>query len=366
MVRGFRPALAKLQIACVLALALGPPLPEAAADSGHVPLPPRISKLNGICVDPIDPLEQARARSLFGKLLHRHREAATKRPLSCQVGIGRFAWDRHRGKRVARLFALGYPNIAGRLASETAGDSSAPFQDRLFSLRVLGALAAERHVLAQRALVRLARDQSHPVSSEAIGLIAANDPSGRYQDLYREAALRGNINAVVALCGSPDTHTESTLRAVHDKWIRNPYPEGAAAYAAKRGLQKLALLSPSDRNGEVAYFIAGFNDPMDRWWTRWALRTARFIRLPRYKELLRERLDRIEDDVRRSYGKDALVPPAHGVPRTSSIDSYFDDVLLMYAELGGSLNTSEKRILRHFGYLGSPRERLREILQEER
>jgi len=47
-------------------------------------------------------------------------------------------------------------------------------------------------------------------------------------------------------------------------------------------------------------------------------------------------------------------------------DWYFDDLLLAYKKLGGTLNNLEKERLQTLGYLGDPQKRLAELLASEK
>ena len=93
----------------------------------------------------------------------------------------------------------------------------------------------------------------------------------------------------------------------------------------------------------------------------WALKALRLNPGPKTLEVLKMRLQRVEESaIVRGTSKFEPDPPTHpNYPLW--VDTFYDKLLVAYHELGGKLNEIETARLTQFGYLGDPKERLQAL-----
>jgi hypothetical protein len=305
----------------------------------------------------------------FQALLIRHR-SALYRPLgSCgngpDPGIG---WDAQRGLVQARLMALGNPGDTEMIALNIEQDPDAHSDDEVFAAHVLGFLSDQGRTTASAALERLALGGPPRVVPIALEALFRSDKEGRHRHLYRDACRRRVLDAYDAGPYWADETTKRTLQEIRKRTL-SKYP---ADYYTEESLQRIAILESPQRSAELEHLIGGLGPPdgiwtlgWSEWRQRWALKALRKYPSARAVLLLRERLHRAEQEQAEFFTKLGHEPPSPTHLGFGLLwDRHYDDVLLTFSALGGTLNDVERERLFYYGFLElkDPGPRLRRLL----
>ncbi len=360
-------------------------------DSSPVPTPPATpehaspaSNAGSYEARPKPPLPAASAArrtrdvaKAFTALLARH---ASKDKVLYRGGRTRFAVEEGLGLREGRLLALAYPEQVIPLATALAADPNRDKWDRIFAVRLLGYLAHEGHAGAMSALIQLANqfsdvgsltDEKEYVANQIIGQIADADRDGRQYAFFTQKCAEGFGTAFYALSSKPNP---ANLALMNSLLAKNEAEEDVSRThrAATRVSEKYSLLNSAGADAWLEECLANLHSTQfDR--TDWALAAARERKMASLPGLLRQRLDQSLAEARdlnarrRTIGLSPSEPFEELVANNGEVDGlgdrFYDDLLLVLAEMGGKLNDLEWRRLRTFGYFVDYSERLDEVLK---
>lgn len=321
------------------------------------------------------------ARRLLSLLLDRHLKVNGPRH-----GYNRFGWEREMRFREARLVALCCPDETEEWAAPLAEDAGKPARERAFAIEILGNLMAQGRPGSEAALLRIAwsaglnEDGTEKDANLALYEIYPRDLSSKHLQLYMDKAALGLNPAFEALARSSDPAAVALCRRFagmkeNEAWqIRGE---------AKAALEKMDILGSPDWATRLQRMIESPEVIMEGEGMPWAVLAARAKNLAGLDQMLRRRLDWgmwmsrewHEEWRRRTAAKNAFLgrtTPSFEERYVADVngetiqDPCHDDLLVLYAEMGGQFNDLEKRRLREFGYACDPRERLLELMPELR
>ncbi len=294
---------------------------------------------------------------IYSGLLLKHRSASGGKPKPGPGYITRFQLETKYGFRECRLFALAYPEEAEKLASRTAQDDSADTDDIAAALYILRILAQEKREAPLRLLHQLAEAPASFRSRLALWELGEADQDGIYRALYWKKCEEGVFEAFEAIANFPDPTSVKLLERIRAASSDKSSPTLEAAGLASEALEKLRILTQPD----FSTMERLLRDPRDNMLTPWAIRAARKASYPKLMETLRTRLDAGLTAGRES---DSWDMSSITDPHLSSIpDHDFDEVLVAFAEMGGTLTPWERHRLTIFGYAAEPKSRLDQLLQ---
>ncbi len=294
----------------------------------------------------------------FTGLLALHREAA-KQTHGLQ-NLSRFRLEHIFLSREARLLALAHPLASGKLALGVLTSPQPSFEDKQIAIEIMKVLYAAGSKEAEAELYRLAFESSEDLSNSALEALYHADIEGAYRALYLSKAKSGNLTALSLVADWPDTTTISILEGLIATNAGADYPECSIRGEAREALEKLRLLSSADGDKQLLDIISGRSGRKDDW-TVWAIRAAKRRALDGLAKQIRERLDEAEASHQSLPGSDGLTTSTERIGN----DKYYDDLLVAYAELKGTLSAEEQTRLRTFGYACDPRQRLIELANKK-
>jgi len=304
----------------------------------------------------------------YSLLIVRHRSARKRLAGVHEDNRSGFAWDTAYGYTQARLLALCYPSEVETLALETVKDNQATLDDLIFSAKILGILAAQGRKAAEVGLVGLLESTKNgEIIATALDSLMSYDKEGRHRGIYWSKCSQGQLDAFEYGPYWVDRQTKQVLMEIKEKRDSPNAPH----YYVREALARMDILDSPDRAAKMDSFIADSWDPKERpenalLRQNWALRVCQFSPTDRTLELLRHRLDRDEGIALgvpvRPNGQPA--PSTNPGYAQAAGDDHFDQVLLTYLALGGRPNETESARLRHYGYLGDPKERLEALLKD--
>lgn len=277
----------------------------------------------------------------------------------------------------ARLLARGWTGDILPAAIAIAFDPARSVEERSFAVLVLGMLAELKQPEAEAALLRMASSAEEPLAERALVQLAQSDASGACRDLYLRKCSAGSPAGYDAIGPWVDSRLAESWRTLVRRADEDPASAPEGVISAAVALKKVDALSSADWRERLRSIL---EDPF--WeggqWTGWALAAAR-VRAPELVvESLRKRLDQGMDRARRRNSDTEEDDRRLGTPHPSFVDAFatrpalegvrdlfFDDVLVAYAQSGGSLTDLESRRLTTFGYIGDPKVRLAQKLAED-
>jgi hypothetical protein len=265
--------------------------------------------------------------------------------------------------RELRLFALAYPKEAEEEAIVIAGDRTHEGVDRHAAFFVLARLAERGSVAVKAVLLEIASRTDDELRDLALAGLAGADLEGKHLSLYRQRAREGALGAVALLSRWADSECMAALQEIYERGKTAPAPEGVASYMAGQGMEQIRILMESPDVGKELGNVFAPNSPRRGWqWKLWALDAAKAKGLlPAILPSLKSWIDAAD---KRASDSGADIERADYAATTGS--ELYDDVLVAYAQGGGSLADTHKRRLRKFGYWGDPKERLTELLAEQK
>jgi hypothetical protein len=150
-----------------------------------------------------------------------------------------------------------------------------------------------------------------------------------------------------------------------------PEEQANLSFLAKEGLARLAILQSPDRDAKLDAILQSTYGESSRdsegiHRQEWALREIEIAPTANTLDLLQKRLDSGSVAAKRfaeSFGR-TLDSTTRGFTHATG-DEFYDQVLLAYQRLGGSLTEELQRRLIHFGYMGNPEERLQQMLNQQ-
>jgi hypothetical protein len=276
-------------------------------------------------------------------------ELEPRRMYRCWGPASRFEREFGSGETALRLFAFGYPGIAGLWAEDAADGSPGAPWERPRAIQMLGHLATAGVGNSERLLVRLCRaddQEGHLLAEEAL---ANADPAGIHRRLYRELARAGDAPAAEALSFWEDPEAIAILEIKTD-WVYHYYH--GRTVNPKYALARLTAFADGTWEEMAERAILGESAPL---WAHpgWAIRVGLERRPPWFGRVLRERMDKEYAGGQFGFLDDGTCYTSGGI---------IDEVLLALSELGWPLSPNEQNYLRANGYLGDPRERLDYVL----
>lgn len=352
LLEGLARAAIVTSVVMVLLLYVEVPSAESGWDAapGDVTRKPRSWRGNALNIprtEPLTPEETAEAETLFNRLLALRRGVVTGNLQFDVVPSPRYDWEVHFRWREARLFALGYPEVAERRACQVLLDPVSDRRDRELVFKMLAVLARAGSRSVKRFLGEQSGSDNSEYAKQCLFLLSEVEASGEYDDLLRSAASRGDEGALYALSYRLHGKNESVLLKEKES------PVTIRSQAAEFYLEKYALLK--DRRGPERIREL-LKETQDHEMLTWALDAGRVNGLAGYLRILRERLD----GARKPQGFDER--ELDSIPPRGTL--LYDEILLAYAQAGGRLDESECSRLQYFGYGGDPRVRLAQILSK--
>jgi hypothetical protein len=262
-----------------------------------------------------------------------------------------------------RLLALAFPEQSFTLARALLHDPNSDRVDKDFACYALGILLQAGLPEALETLVKATKSGDGQISKKAIETIAEFGSLKRHLDVLLPAAVEGNIPAIQALGHDGSIESVSRLETLVSTLENSPLPEmGYAVMEAQEALENARILGQQEWKAlllDIVVNQGGHKVP-------WVLKVMETRTIEGIDVALRDYLRRSEQleikflrDVpgfdQRHNPMDYLVTSI----KLSDHQSYYDDVLLAYSKLGGSLSSLQKARLEHFGMLGDPKELLR-------
>ncbi len=306
-------------------------------------------------------------KNAFNDLLGRHRKA--RRELKgVATGNGNcLVWRETYGYIQARLLAICHPDECEKLASSAVA-AGAPREDVLLATKMLGALASRGNGAAESALLKVTQSKDPSVACAAMEELFASDKQGRHRALYYAKCLEGVREAFEYGPYWEDAQTKQVLEQIVAKSHKPDSPD----YRAKEALHRMSILESKDRATRLEKILTRTPDPgedledvLDR--QRWALRVAQLNPTENTVETLRKRLELGEATAGAFHFENSeALGPTHPGYVDATRDEYYDEALLTYQALGGKLNEHQTRRLTHYGYLGDPGARLKDLLNKEK
>jgi hypothetical protein len=301
--------------------------------------------------------------TIFATILDLHRKALEKdrSPGQCHSDHPTRAMIEFRYHVVeARLWTRCFPDQAARIAFPLAKDESANLDDRDLAIRVLGFLVGLENRAAEALLLELVQSGSSHVAAQATWILSKEDRQGRFRKQYCERALRDDQFATDLLGDWADADSKEVLEQI------TQHQQFEMRATASTSLRRIGWLERPDWASRVASILESRHGTtyLD---FDWALRIARQGSLPGLVDLLRNRLREVEVEhaefCRRAFeeGYDTERDFAKTF-QIAALDWYFDDLLKVYAEIGGSLTVLEQQRLYTLGYGTDPRKHLFEFV----
>jgi len=314
-------------------------------------------------------------RKTLDQALAKHRDRISH-IVPCQLGVpdeeALASWHKQR------LLALAYPGTMEKLLVTRARNSALDPITRSCCISLLGVLSKSGRKGVDGVLLELANSSDRSLCSHAIRDLSAVDLEGRHRELYLRKCRDQIWSAFEAV---PYWSDSSIVREMNHIIADSPginWPECEMRFRAQEVLWKLQILASPD----CAKLLIGILEGPGNQWEHvpWALRAAQVHSIPGVLSALRRRLDRCENilpenaspEERREYamleqaGYNFTAQLAHGRVMSLLCCEGYDEALIAYAELGGSLNGIEKSRLTTFGYNCDPEKRLEELLASER
>lgn len=313
---------------------------------------------------------------LLGRLLGLHGTAARRSELITEPR--RFARERGLFLREGRLLALAHPREVESEVIPLALDRTRSLDDRRFALHLLGVLSEAGAKNSVQTLFQLASsDEDGRLTSKATAYLNSVDLDGSYRSLYLNLCRKGVAPAFEALPYWVDNASIRTLEEVARSNTSDEFPEYGLRLKAEEALKRLATLTKPDWQDHACKFLE--TQEGERCWSAsWALGLAKrsTSREPMLKAI-RARLDGELAAERERYARvmsknpnPVTMPSFESIYATGAsflgLSEEYDDLLVTYQELRGTASELERKRLRTFGYACDPKERLAELLNEQR
>jgi len=316
-----------------------------------LPMPPTAPPRAPELVKPSQ-LPDAEAEHLFRLVLRREREGYVSGFSALRCGtLGPWLGEDYRRNAHARLFARAYPATCQRLVLEILEDEEAPSPHVEFALKVVSFLEEWASPRLDAGLLRLIDKAEYGYPAYfPLWLLARRDPELRHLKLYQEQCARGNDAAFEVLARVDHPSSIPFLEDLRRREQPSYSPFGRIPEEAEDTIRRLKILRSKEWRGVVERIIrVPADNSMDYDVYKdfhWALGVARARALPTLLACLEERARR-------------------ATPQGDWRDTR-DIALAEIAELGGRLEPADFKRFRQNGFVGSPEERLLEILKEER
>lgn len=306
------------------------------------------------------------ATEMHGWILDAHRARARedRSPDRCRSGLS----TRHLSEAVfhlkdARLWAAAFPKEAEKFAFAIAKDSTADPDDRRVAILYLGQMMESGNPAAETLLHAIARAGTDSIASSAVWTLADRDSEGRYLELYRDQARRGDYLSLMVLGDWVDA---GSRRVLEELLARGDVHRSSIEMC----LQRITLLECADWFDRIAPILDSRIGAASNWFD-WALRVSRRRGHPGIVPRLRTRLRQVEEELLQvhanwKYRTDSFEDVFVKWFEVAQLDRYFDEALVAYSELGGELTELEARRLEMLGYRVDPLRRLTELMQDLR
>jgi hypothetical protein len=298
--------------------------------------------------------------------MERHKSVRRNQPNLAWSNKCGFEWDLGQGYLQARLLAFCSPQEVEEAAISTLENPQSALDDIIFATRVLGVLGSQGRLSAEAALLKLVNSKKdESLIATTLDCLMSYDKEGRNRAIYWTKCEEGVLRAFEVGPYWVDGQTKQTLSVIYDRKNTPSSPD----FYSREALKRMAILESPDRTSKldqlVGYAWSQEERPDDvQWQEQWALRVVQFSPTPETIAILRTRLER--DEAEAAGGDLGPVQPTQSGYQLATRDKYFDDALLTYSALGGKLNEKERSRLHHYGYLGDPKERLAELMANER
>jgi len=200
----------------------------------------------------------------------------------------------------------------------------------------------------------------------ALGILAKSG----YKDSESELYILAKSDSALSVWPDPINKQLMTELKGEEK------PPGSQ-FMAKAVLERFDILSSSTWQAKLREIVESTQQGIPE--TLWAIRAADIRKMPDLLDAMRVRLDQAEGAARGTLGQFQANALEQGQDRPKFDDLFvrsatvqglwddsFDEVLVAFNERGGKLTPLEKARLEAFGYLGSPRKQLEELLSGQK
>lgn len=307
--------------------------------------------------------------TLLKTVLRRHRESMENRRGRDHRGSQIGYWAAIRFDE-ARLWALSYPEDALTWGAGSIDNGNLDLVERRVAVFVLGVLAQKGMKQAELTLMKACGLLDHPLIEEALLALARADQKGSHRDLYQFQARRGSPAALFALSQWWDPESQKLCLELQAKTGEDPGPSSSARNQTRETLERLRILGDPQWHGEILRILEAPPGERNDRLVVWAMTIAAQGGIPEALPVLRKRLEEAEARMIKLHDQ---IPnakaPAFNVSfrRSFSLtEASYDDLLVGYHTLGGTLNDLERIRLTGLGYLGDPATNLSLLLSEEK
>jgi hypothetical protein len=275
--------------------------------------------------------------------------------------------------REARLFALAFPEEAEKAATLVAQDPTAHCFERTFAIAILFFVAQTGSRSAKDAMYALTTDRDARISDVALSGVGDTDTEGAHRSLYWSKSKEGSETAFEIASRWLDQGTIAHMKEFLSIPKDALYPQGQWRASAERVLKRLDILASPTWQTDLESILSTTEGESYSGFV-WAIQVAKHKDPNWLKPILQNRiragigeakstLARLPKESRKAFEEQFISSPQFG---NLTRDPYYDDVLVAYSEIGGTLDDLVRGRLQTFGYACDPKERLTELLSENR